>query len=90
MIITMVLVLFLSEARVGKVFITILAVMIPAIAYFIPSWEPFWIRLLPTYYIIQGFRESIVRGGDWAFVLLSSAGFPGGRYPVVHVGNAPA
>jgi hypothetical protein len=59
----------------NAIYLVMIAVMIPAIAYFIPSWEPFWIRLLPTYYIIQGFRESIVRGGDWAFVLLSSAGF---------------
>ena len=49
--------------------------MIPAIAYFIPSWEPFWIKLFPTYYIIQGFSEVIVKGGDVSFVLLSSLGF---------------
>jgi hypothetical protein len=59
----------------NAIYLVMIAVMLPAIAYFIPSWEPIWIRFLPTYYIIQGFRESIVRGGDWAFVLLSSAGF---------------
>jgi len=59
----------------SAIFFAMIAMMIPAIAYFIPSWEPFWIKLFPTYYIIQGFSEVIVKGGDVSFVLLSSLGF---------------
>lgn len=59
----------------SAIFFAMIAMMIPAIAYFIPSWEPFWIKLFPTYYIIQGFHEVIVKGGDIAFVLWSSLGF---------------
>ena len=59
----------------SAIFVIMIAMMIPAIAYFIPSWEPFWIKLFPTYYIIQGFSELIVKGGDTIFVLLSSLGF---------------
>lgn len=59
----------------NMIYLVVIAMMLPVIAYFIPSWEPIWIRFLPTYYIIQGFRESIVKGGDAIFVLLSSAGF---------------
>lgn len=59
----------------NAIYLIMIVAMLPAIAYFIQSWEPFWIRFLPTYYVIQGFRESIVKGGDWGFVLLSSAGF---------------
>lgn len=59
----------------SAIFFAMVAMMIPAIAYFIPSWEPFWIKLFPTYYIIQGFSEVIVKGGDTTFVLLSSLGF---------------
>lgn len=57
------------------IFMVMLALMLPSIAYFIPSWEPFWIKLLPSYYIIQGFREILVKGGDITFVLLTSLGF---------------
>ena len=57
------------------IYLVMIATMVPAIGYFIQSWEPLWLRFIPTYYIIQGFRESIVKGGDWVFVLLSSAGF---------------
>ena len=59
----------------SAIFLVMLLFMLPAIAYFIPSWEPFWIKLFPTYYIIQGFSEIIVKGGDISFVLLSSLGF---------------
>jgi len=59
----------------SAIYLLMVAMMLPAIAYFIPSWEPLWIRFLPTYFIIQGFREIIVKGGDVQFVLLASLGF---------------
>lgn len=57
------------------IYLLMIAMMLPAIAYFIPGWEPFWIRLLPAYYIIQGFSEIIVKGGNVGYVLLLSLGF---------------
>ncbi|HPQ47291.1 MAG TPA: ABC transporter permease [Clostridia bacterium] len=57
------------------IYLLMVAMMLPAIAYFIPGWEPFWIRLLPAYYIIQGFSELIVKGGNTGYVLLLSLGF---------------
>jgi len=59
----------------SAIYLLMIAMMLPAIAYFIPSWEPLWIKFLPTYFIIQGFREIIVKGGDIQFVLLASLGF---------------
>lgn len=49
--------------------------MLPAIAYFIPSWEPLWIKFIPTYFLINGFKEVIITGGDNVFVLLASLGY---------------
>jgi ABC-2 type transport system permease protein len=59
----------------NAIYILMVAMMLPAIAYFIPGWEPFWIRLLPAYYIIQGFSEIIVKGGNIGYVLLLSLCF---------------
>ncbi len=56
----------------GAIYFLMMAFMLPAIAYFIPSWEPLWIKFLPTYYLIQGFKESIIDNGDMGFVLLAS------------------
>lgn len=59
----------------GAIYIVMMLFIIPAIAYFIPSWEPFWVKLIPIHYLIQGFKETIMVNGDLQFVLLSSSGF---------------
>lgn len=59
----------------AAIYTAMMVLMLPAIAYFIPSWEPFWIKLIPTHYIIQGFKEIIIKNGDMTFVLLSSLAF---------------
>ncbi len=56
-------------------YLLIIFTMLPAIAYFIPSWEPVWIKFIPSYHIIHGFKEVIVKNGDTAYVLLASLGF---------------
>ncbi len=59
----------------GVFFIIIIAMVIPNISYFAPSWEPVWIKWFPTYHILEGFKELISRGGDTGYVLLVSGGF---------------
>lgn len=59
----------------GAIYTFMVLFMIPAIAYFIPSWEPFWIKLIPIHYLIQSFKETIISNGDMAYVGLSSLGF---------------
>lgn len=59
----------------GALFLVIIAMMLPNISYLIPSWEPLWMKFIPTYYMIQSFKEIILPNSDAAFVLLSSLGF---------------
>lgn len=59
----------------STIFIILLALMLPTIAYFIPSWEPAWIRFLPSYPMLHGFREILMKNGDRAYVLLGSLAF---------------
>lgn len=59
----------------GAFFIIILAMVIPNISYFAPSWAPGWIKWFPTYHILEGFKELISRGGDTGYVLLVSGAF---------------
>jgi hypothetical protein len=53
-------------------FLVMIGLMLPALAYFSPSWNPAWLRAVPSYYIIYGFRE-ILRQADLGFVLGLSA-----------------
>lgn len=59
----------------GGVYLLMIAMMLPNIAYFIPSWEPVWIKVIPTYPLIQGFKETVLKKGDTTYVLFVSLGF---------------
>ena len=59
----------------GVVYLLIIILMVPGIAYFIPGWDPFWIKIIPTYPMLQGYKEIILPKGDIAYPLIVSAGF---------------
>ena len=63
------------EKAFGLIFFLLILMMLPGIAYFIPSWDPLWIKFLPSYPIIEAFKECILDGGDAVYVLIASAGF---------------
>lgn len=59
----------------GAIYLLMMAMIIPNIAYFVPSWNPVWIKILPTYPMLQGFKEIILKNGDIPYVLYTSLGF---------------
>jgi hypothetical protein len=58
----------------GVLYILIILLSLPAIAYNIPAWNPVWVSFIPTYYIMYGLKE-VLTNGDFMFVLYSSLGF---------------
>lgn len=56
----------------GVIYVFILVFMLPNVAYFMPSWEPSWIKFIPSYIFIQGFREIILPDGDISYVMTNS------------------
>jgi len=59
----------------GVIYLVMIIMLLPNIAYFIPSWEPVWIKVLPTYPLLEGFKEAIMANGDMTYILLVSLGF---------------
>ena len=59
----------------GVMYAMIIVLMLPNIAYFIPSWNPAWITLIPTYSMLESFKEILLPNGDAVYVLLTSLGF---------------
>lgn len=59
----------------GTIFFILVLMMVPAISYFLPGWNPLWVKFIPSDPIIQGFKEIISANGSIATVLLASAGF---------------
>ena len=59
----------------GVIYLLLIILMVPSIAYFLPGWEPFWIKIIPSYPLLQGFKEIILPNGDNVYPLMASAGF---------------
>ena len=54
------------------IYILMIGLMLPAITYYLPAWQPLWVTLIPSHNLIQSFKEVITRG-DSTYVLISSA-----------------
>ncbi|NLY37439.1 MAG: ABC transporter permease [Tissierellia bacterium] len=59
----------------GTIYIFMMIMILPNIAYFMPSWNPIWIKIIPTYPMLEGFKSVILGSGDTSYVLSISAGF---------------
>lgn len=63
------------EKSFGALFMLMIVLGIPIVAYNLPSWDPLWVKLLPSYHIVYAFHELLVPNGDIAYVLWVSLGF---------------
>jgi len=61
----------------GAMYVIMVALMIPAFSYYIPSFDPLWLRFFPSYPMLQGFKEILLRG-DTGYVLTYSLIFLAG------------
>jgi len=61
----------------GVIYMIMIALLLPNIAYFMPSWDPAFVKFIPSYYFLASFRESILPDGDMTYVLMTSLGFLG-------------
>ncbi len=73
----------------GVLFGLIVLMMLPSISYMLPSWEPQWMRLIPTYYLIQAFKEVMMGFGneDMRYILFTAVGFTIGCVPLFAFAN---
>lgn len=56
----------------AAIFVLMILFLLPNIAYFIPSWDPVWMRFIPSYPMLEGFKEIIIQQGDIRYVLITS------------------
>ena len=59
----------------GVLFVLFIALMLPNIAYFIPTWDPSWIQYIPSYTMLEGFKEILLPGSDVVYIMVASLGF---------------
>lgn len=54
----------------GVLFGGMMVMMIPMLAYFVPLFDVWWIRILPTYPLMRAMKEAITVNGDFFYILL--------------------
>lgn len=59
----------------GAMYIIIVVMIMPNISYFTPSWDPDWVKVIPSYVMLQSFKEIISVNGNMTYVLVASLGF---------------
>jgi ABC-2 type transport system permease protein len=59
----------------GVMYIVIMIMIMPNISYFTPSWDPDWVKIIPSYVMLQSFKEIISVNGNMTYVLVASLGF---------------
>lgn len=59
----------------GAMYIIIMIMVMPNISYFTPSWDPDWVKIIPSYVMLQSFKEIISVGGNMTYVMVASLGF---------------
>lgn len=59
----------------GALYGFMMLMIIPNVAYFMPSWNPSWVKLIPSYYMLEGFKSTLLGSNDWQYVLTISGGF---------------
>jgi len=61
----------------GVMYAIMISLMLPGFSYYIPSFDPLWLRFFPSYPLLQGFKE-IMLNGDAGYVLAYSLVFLAG------------
>ena len=70
----------------GVMYAIMISLMIPGFSYYIPSFDPIWLRFFPSYPLLQGFKE-IMMNGDAAYVLTYSLIFLAGGLTLFVLAN---
>ena len=59
----------------GVLYMVIMIMMMPNISYFTPSWDPDWVKVIPSYVMLQSFKDIVSLGGNMTYVLVASLAF---------------
>lgn len=51
----------------GVMYTLMIVLMIPAFSYYIPGFDPLWLRFFPTYPMLQAFKETLLINGNLSY-----------------------
>lgn len=57
----------------GVIYAATIILMLPMFSFYIPSFDPLWLRFFPTYSMLQGYKEILLNGNNLNYTLLYSS-----------------
>ncbi len=54
----------------GVMYVFVMIMILPAISYLMPSFNPIWIKLFPSYPMMFSLRELFLENGDQSYILM--------------------
>lgn len=71
----------------GVIFSVMMLMIIPNISYFMPSWNPDFVKIIPSYFMLEGFKSVLLGNNDWVYVFSISGGFLIGGFVLFFIAN---
>lgn len=71
----------------GILYLIMMVLIVPAFSYYIGSFDPLWIRFLPTYPLLEGLKGILVGQTDFAYVLTYTGAFLIGGVIILALAN---
>lgn len=59
----------------GILYGLMIALMVPGFSYYIPSFDPLWLRFFPTYPLLYGFKDLLLGNGQTGSIWMTIGGF---------------
>lgn len=71
----------------GFMYGLMIVLMLPAFSYYIPSFDPLWLRFFPTYPILQSYKEILLNSNEAGYVLMYAGIFLGAGILIFMLAN---
>jgi len=62
------------KSSFGAIMLVILIFMLPTLSHFLPSFSPLWMKAVPSYYMVEAIKETLLVSCDVSYVLFSNFG----------------
>ncbi len=59
----------------GTIFFVLILLMVPVVSYFLPDWNPVWVTLIPSGFVIQAFKDMMTGARNQLYTWIVTIGF---------------
>ncbi len=62
------------KSSFGLMIIILVLLMLPILSYYVPTFSPSWIKLIPSHHMLLSIKDAITNNGNYTYSLITSAG----------------